>query len=263
MKFSGSGSGSGGSSSITAPIIGKDFTWTGDDSTYLVLNDGDNNWRIKFLSSGVFTPLKDMTIDSFLVSGGGSGSYYSHFTPEESSAGGGGGYTKTIKAISLKANTPYDIVVGAGGAALTSNGTGNAGGDTSAFGETVTGGFGGGKYDTGSKASIGGNGGSGGGGGAVKSKYVGNGGSDGSDGTRNGGTGQGTTTKEFGENTGKLYSGGGGGYRRSSKETTLGTGGDGGGADAKNSASDNTGGGGGAQGGAGGSGIVIIRNCRS
>ena len=63
----------GGSSGITAPIIGKDFTWTGEAGTYQVLDDGDKNWRIKFLSSGTFTPLKNMTIDVFCVGGGGSG----------------------------------------------------------------------------------------------------------------------------------------------------------------------------------------------
>ena len=50
----------GGGTDISAPIIGKDFNWTGGDGTYQVLEDGDGNWRIKFLSSGTFTPLKDM-----------------------------------------------------------------------------------------------------------------------------------------------------------------------------------------------------------
>ena len=64
----------GGGSDISVPIIGKHFNWTGGDGTYRVIDDGDKNWRIKFLSSGVFTTLKDMTIDVFLVGAGGGGS---------------------------------------------------------------------------------------------------------------------------------------------------------------------------------------------
>ena len=245
-----------GGSDISAPIIGKDFNWTGGDGTYQVRDDGGGNWRIKFLTSGVFTPLKDMTVDAFIVGGGGSGSYLKGTS--EAASGGAGGFTKTIKAITLKANTPYNIIVGAGGAALTSNSAGNAGGATSAFEETADGGLGGSSGRSGT--STGGSGGSGGGGSDLGSLLAGNGGSDGSDGTERGGSGQGATTREFGEATGKLYSGGGGGYMHSyGMITKLGTGGDGGGADAKSSAPDNTGGGGGAQGGAGGSGIVVIR----
>lgn len=62
-----------GGSDISAPIIGRDFNWTGGDGTYQVRDDGDGNWRIKFLSSGTFTPLKNMVIDAFLVGGGGGG----------------------------------------------------------------------------------------------------------------------------------------------------------------------------------------------
>ena len=66
-----------GGSAISAPIIGEDFNWSGGDGTYQVLDDGGGNWRIKFLSSGTFTPLKNMVIDVFLVGGGGgAGSSY-------------------------------------------------------------------------------------------------------------------------------------------------------------------------------------------
>ena len=253
MKFGGSGS--GGSSSITAPIIGKDFTWTGSDNSYLVLNDGDNNWRIKFLTSGIFTPLRSMSIDLFLV-GGGGGSDNSASTPC-TAAGAGGGYTLTIKSIKLLANTEYSIVVGAGG-------SGTAGGSSSAFGHSAKGGKSG---EVGATNPLeGGLGGSGGGEKTASKAY--DGGSDGSDGGKDqydlGGDGQGTTTREFGEETGDLYSGGGGAYGNNS---TIGNGGAGGGANGWESASANTGGG---AGGAkresittGGSGIVIIRNSRS
>ena len=236
-----------GGSDISAPIIGKYFNWTGGDGTYQMLHDGDGNWRIKFLSSGTFTPLRSMVIDAFLVgAGGGGGTFLSYGT------GGGGGYTKTVKSIVLAANTAYSIVIGAGGSVSISNNgsyvTATAGGDTSAFSETVAGGAPG-------TANKGGDGGSGGGtySSAQKRGYAG--GSDGSNGGgTNAGTGQGTTTREFGEADGDLYAGGGGGYYSKSS----GAGGLGGGGDYKEDGEANTGGGGGA-GAAGGSGIVIIR----
>ena len=59
----------GGGSSV--PVINKDFSYTGECQ---VLDDTDDEgvkWRIKFLTSGTFIPLSDMTIDVFLVGGGG------------------------------------------------------------------------------------------------------------------------------------------------------------------------------------------------
>ena len=37
------------------------FTYNG---TYNLLDDGDGNWRIKFLSSGTFIPSANMTVDA-------------------------------------------------------------------------------------------------------------------------------------------------------------------------------------------------------
>ena len=229
------------------------FEYTG---TYEYIDDGGGNWRIKFLTSGTFTPLKAMTIDVFLVGGGASGSR----------SGGGGGYTKTVKSINLTARTPYEIIIGAGGVGRKSSSStsdGNDGGTTSAFNYNAEGGKGG-IYSTASGAGDT-NGSCGGSGGGETSG--GNGGSDGGNGAywgnSTGGRGQGTTTREFGESTGDLYSGGGGGSK-SSRE--YGHGGAGGGADAKQSAANNTGGGGGGnwngQPGSGGSGIAIIRKAR-
>ena len=85
-----------GGGAISAPIIGEDFNWSGGDGTYQVLDDGGGNWRIKFLSSGTFTPLKNMVIDAFLVgAGGGKGSVRC--------GGGGAGYTTTVRSITLAA----------------------------------------------------------------------------------------------------------------------------------------------------------------
>ena len=112
-----------GGSDISVPIIGEDFNWSGGDGTYQVLDDGGGNWRIKFLSSGTFTPLKNMVIDVFLVGGGGgAGSSYC--------GEGGAGYTTTVRSVVLTANTAYSIVVGAAG---TNGNPSSAGGETTAF----------------------------------------------------------------------------------------------------------------------------------
>ena len=266
------------------PVYGTDFTYSGN---YQVVNDGDDNWRIKFLSSGVFKPLTDMQIDCFLVGAGGGGGYVHD---KWGSSGGGGGYTRTITNTILYANTSYSFVIGTGGTGKTNPSdnpntsvVGGDGGSTSALNITVNGGKGG-------TSRNGGDGGSGGGGASV-GKNGGAGGSNGGNGTSmtgtlgsDGGTGQGTTTREFGETTGDLYAGGGGG----GGQTISGTAGSGGGGiggcwntmfQATNG-TDNTGGGGGgstcrhkgndalgtgsdgAYSGVGGSGIVIIRNSR-
>lgn len=235
----------GSGSDISAPIIGKDFNWTGGDGTYQVLEDGDGNWRIKFLSSGTFTPLRDMVIDAFLVGGGGSGGSGGSGSGG-GGGGGGGGYTKTETSVVLGKGVNYTISVGAGG-------TNSDGGATIAFNLIANGGSAG-TNGASDKAGNGGNGGSGGGGGANMMNVVGVGGSDGGDGGKgaaSGGSGQGTTTKEFGESDGYIYANGGNGGNYTGDVGTEG--------DA------NTGNGGGGSGRgtsthcAGGSGIVIIR----
>ncbi len=245
------------SSSSTFAITMTDFgTYTG---SYAFIDDGSNNWRIKFLSSGTFTPSSTIIIDVFLVGGGGGGSAGSSETSEGS--GGGGGYT-TYAKVRLYANTAYQIVIGAGGAGSTYYANrGSSGGSTTAFGISATGGGGG-------TTREGGNGGSGG------AAWVGIGGSNGSDSnTRRPthGLGQETTTYEFGETGSTLYAGGGG---------ANGAGGAGGGGGtygtdvspyygAGQNGTPNTGGGGGggnsqknSYGGNGGSGIVVMRNSK-
>lgn len=235
--------------SVSIPLSTiPEFTYTGD---YEIVNDSDEpitvsegNWKIRFLTSGTltFTNLNGAEggIDVFLVGGGGNGETI------RGARGGGGGYTKTVKGISIAIATPYTITIGA------SSGT------SSAFGASANG-------------ASNADGGSGGGGGGSSGGTSGDGGSNGGNGTAGnvsqGGTGQGTTTREFGESTGKLYSGGGGGSAANAGaagDSTAGAGAAYGGA-AKNGAA-NTGGGGGAAysgtAGRGGSGIVIIRNAR-
>lgn len=240
--------------------ITPEFTYTGD---YTIVDDSDNpisdfanwknNWKIRFLTSGTLTFTKlngwNGQLDVFLV-GGGGGSWYGtwggdsnpNFVP---SAAAGGGYTTTKKNISVTVGTQYAISIGAGGLGGTgdSNASGKNGGNTTAFGATANGG------KTGTTKAKGGDGGSGGAG------YGGSsGGIDGADGSGGqydewaGGKGQGTTTREFAESAGKLYSTGG--SFNKSNEVTANTG-DGGnhGSAQKN-------------GHTGASGIVVVRNAR-
>lgn len=234
--------GNGGVPSTGIP----EFTYTGE---FLLINDGDKNWRIKFLTSGTltFTKLNSAAngIDVFCVGAGSGGNNFG------TGGGGGGGYTTTSKGIVPALNTAYEIVIGAGGAAADNSGSvgtyGANGGKTSAFGVAAEGGVSvsGGE---GIAQSAGGNGGSGGG-------YNGYpGGTDGDNGGnyRDGvyGIGQGTTTREFGEESGDLYASGGYGSNAGKSGNADPNTGDGGHGAANNIA------------GNGGSGIVVIRNAR-
>ena len=210
----------------SVPVLGKDFTWSGSDGTCLVIDDGGGNWRIKFLSSGRFTPLKAMTIDAFVVGGGGGGGRgESAGSGKVMASGGGGGKTRTTKNILLLANKSYMMYVGAGGSANADGGStyiqsydGNilifqSGGRAGTFVYNFA------QPSASGVIAVGGAGGSGGGSAGVDRSTsslaaASAGGDDGNDGeTLNsvitGGAGQGTTTREFGETTGDLYAGGG------------------------------------------------------
>ena len=272
------------------------YTYTGEHQM-IVDDENKGDWRIKFFTSGVFTMLSPakLDIDVFLVGGGGAGGG-SERNSWGASGGGGGGYTTTVLA-SIGKSIEYSIAVGAGGVGREGY-KGPSGSETTAFGDTAAGGLGGvscrGNVYTGAP---GGNGGSGGGSGHGYddggTTGTGNGGSDGSDGnygkdssTASKGNGQGTTTREFGEPSGELYSGGGGGGACRATQT-AGKGGSGGGGTGAQSGNpdigglpDNMtgrdatfygGGGGGsgagairigATGGSGYQGICIIRNRR-
>lgn len=272
------------------PQYGNNFTYTGE---YVIVPENDTDWKVKFLTSGTFTATDALLIDVFAVGGGGSGSNASTYGGASAStgAGGGGGYTTTQKSVYLEKDRSYEIVIGDGGSAVANSGSnqygysGKNGGVTSGFNITANGGVGGLGGTSGNYIGDGGSGGSGGGAAAINASNAtaGVGGSDGSNGSNgaapygtlhNGGTGQGSTTREFGESTGDLYAGGGGGSYRNG--TTTAAGGEGGGGtgngavNGTNNGTTNTGGGGGGQGyggtqrnsGAGGSGILIIRNHR-
>lgn len=257
------------------------FTYTGD---YVVRKDG----VVELLTSGTIVFLEPKVIDVFMVGGGGKGgrcvmtSSPSYYT---ANGGGGGGYTRTIKRLAVQGS--YEINIGTGST------TANVDGGSTTWGTAYT--VAGGKSNAEmpsapAAAKPGCAGGSGGGGGVISNSDYGTGGSDGNNGEQGyfgpvaGGTGQGFTTREFGEATGKLYAGGGGGGRYMVSQTPIvsmgGTGGGGTGGWAGSASGQlqspsaggaNTGGGGGGaaanytggmQGGSGGSGIVCFREAQ-
>ena len=247
------------------PSYGKTFTYTGE---YQIIDDSDNNWRIKLLTSGTFVAKSDLLLDIFAVGGGGGGGNYSS---GYGASGGGGGYTTTQLSQYIEKNKSYEIIIGNGGEIAT------VGGNTTGFNVIANGGYNGTTsvykdYDT--SCELGGRGGSGGGSAyaysttqSESSFYATNGGTNGGKGgtinsvyTIQGAEGQGTTTKEFAEETGTLYSGGGAGYM-STRYIKTAKGGAGGGGDSTYPGTDYLGGGGGG-GAKGGSGILIIRNHR-
>lgn len=181
------------------------FTYTGE---YNVRDDG----VVELLTSGTIVFLEPKAIDVFMVGGGGSGAgFQSGDTTQHGYGGGGGGYTRTIRRLNIAANTGIPVTVGSGGA------SGQNGGPTAFNAISVLGGDS--PRGNLTKRKNGGAGGSGSGGGVDSNSDYGAGGSDGTAGengyptTTLGGTGQGFTTREFGESAGKLYGGGGGGGR--------------------------------------------------
>lgn len=260
------------------------FTYTGN---YKVRDDG----VVELLTSGTLVFLRPEVIDVFCVGGGGkggSGGVTNSTTAYAIMGGGGGGYTSTRRKINVQGS--YEITIGNGSQRV------NVDGETTRFGSLVSaaGGKSGG-YSSSNATNNGLAGGSGGGAGVKSKADFGKGGSDGSNGehgypeTKVGGAGQNTTTREFGETTGKLYAGGGGGGRAVYSSTPIisagGSGGGGSGAfgwygnnvvKAAGAGVANTGGGGGGgvglngqsltatsgEGGSGGSGIVCFRTAK-
>lgn len=258
------------------------FTYTG---TYNKIFNTDGSWEIHLLTSGTLTFASISTpIDAFLVGAGGAGGSTTGDSAYNGGGGGGGGKTATITGTVVTKNIDYVIAIGSGT-------TGN-GGSTVAFGVTAEGGTAGGRRGNGGSGGCGGGGGGyshdkDGGAGGTNGGAGANGGGGSNSNFRIGGTGQGSTTRAFGEDSGALYAGGGGGGAGISSDgdsSGSGAGGNRGGGRGGNGSSPsaswpgvagtaNTGGGGGGAiafttgigsqtGGQGGSGIVIIRNTR-
>lgn len=196
-----------------------------------------------FTSNGTFTvPAGVRSIDIFCVGGGACGSYGNNhdsvLSDDFGGAGGGGGYTATKKDYAVTPGQTFAITIGAGAVAYNPRGTSTIEktyGGTTSFASVIS--ASGGKTGYSKKTSgtmlyntsgrYGGDGGSGGGtgGGPLNDGLNGgNGGSNGGNGDRSvndsnpsnsyfdqGGIGQGTTTRAFGDSSGTLYSGGGGG----------------------------------------------------
>lgn len=244
------------------------FTYTGqyeivDDSGTEITSTTTNNWNIRLLTSGTltFTDLRGTSaIDLFLVGGGGGSNSTTVSTDYGTvhSGGGGGGYTKTQKSVSVSANSAISVSIGAGGGAGSSGGTTTV--KVNGTAHSASGGnAGGAPYWNGSNTVCGAGGSGGSGGGAASSGGFagGSGGSNGGNGsggrsnvfpTSSAGSGQGTTTRAFGESSGELYSyGGSGGGGTPPVVGTLAA---------------NTGHGGQGSGGSGYSGIAIIRGHR-
>ncbi|MEN6338652.1 MAG: hypothetical protein ABFD03_00850, partial [Clostridiaceae bacterium] len=56
---------------VLAGSVGKlEFSFSG---SYSFLDDGDGNYRYRFLSSGILTVTRKVLIDAFLVGGGAGG----------------------------------------------------------------------------------------------------------------------------------------------------------------------------------------------
>lgn len=244
------------------------FTYTGE---YKIVNDSGteisetttNNWNIRLLTSGTltFTGLRGTSsIDVFLVGGGGGSNSKTTSTDYGTvhSGGGGGGYTKTQKSVSVSTNSAISVSIGAGGGAGSSGGTTTINVNGSTY--SASGGAAGGAPWFNGNNTVCGSGGSGGSGGGSASSggfAGGSGGSDGGNGssgksnvfpTGSVGSGQGTTTRAFGESSGELYSyGGSGGGGTPPVVGTLAA---------------NTGHGGQGSGGSGYSGIAIVRGHR-
>jgi hypothetical protein len=189
----------------TTPAISP-FATGGD----VVTSDG-TYWYHAFLSSGTFTPAKELTCDYLVVAGGGgAGASFA-------GGGGAGGLRSTVTATggggaiesALSVTTdPYAILIGAGGAASTSGSLDGANGSNSVFATITSLGGGGGGSDT-NPADQGADGGSGGG--SAIDAAIG---------------GAGTVGQGFaggGGNRGILSGGGGGGGGQAGFDATSGT----------------------------------------
>lgn len=163
-------------------------------------------------------------IDCFCVGGGGDSGgeqFGGGAAIDADTGGGGGGYTRTVLGVDVTPGSVIPIVVGAGapgGQYESSSGSASSISLPNNLSCSANGGGSGVAWYP--SKGAGGDGGSGGGGAGNTNLDEsmwngGNGGSDGSDGItirEQGGSGQHTTTRYFGEPNGTLYAGGGGGY---------------------------------------------------
>lgn len=220
----------------------------GDYSGKFIVEGDQNNWKVKFTTSGILYLYDNTYTDIFVVGGGGGNA-------------GGGGYTNTYRAQTLVKDAAYTIRIGLGGA----NGSGE---------QTY---MNGNNQNFAANGGAGGYAGSGGSGGGLTGRewvcterwdqagcvawgwsyyyYPGA-----AYGASANGAGQGRTTCEFGEGT-TSYCYNGAAYAYSGGGSGTGAASAGGGGASGQAGTDNRGGGGGVN-ARGGSGILIIRNKR-
>ena len=203
----------------TVSIVGSPFITTRDSAKSVTVTAGcfvQTSFTVEWVDSGkayieesrtLYVPEHLSSVDLCAIGGGGSGA--TETNNYGVATGGAGGYLKNMFSANLGGKT-LSITVGAGGERAVGNG--KAGGATTvkSNGSAILNApGGGGRKSASARNAAGADGGSGSGG--VYSRVCYNGGSDGSDGGgSNGGKGQGTTTREFGEASGTLYCGGGG-----------------------------------------------------
>lgn len=152
-----------------------------------------------FTASGSFVVEGFTMMDVFLVGGGGGAGY----------AGGGSGYTATQHGIPITTGNNISVIVGGGGGPASNGGTSSI-----SVNGAVKASAAGGNGAPDSYAVYAANGGSGGGGSSTGGTKGGNGGADGGNGEFGkfgNGTGQGRTTRAWGNPGGTLYAGGGAG----------------------------------------------------
>ena len=120
------------------------FTYTGNCT---IIDDGNDNWRIRFTSGGTFKPNISDEIVVFLVGGGGGGGHTYSTNQNVSPYGGSYGYSETHNLVTITAGNSYPIIIGGGGKGteicLSGTGKGGTGGTSSAFGFKAAGGEGG------------------------------------------------------------------------------------------------------------------------
>ena len=91
-----------------------EFTYTGD---YYIQKQNDNDWKIYFTTSGIFTPGNDMVCDLCVI-GAGQGGQSGYFSSGNTrGVAGNPGKTVTVKNFIMKAGTDYEVSIGASGAA--------------------------------------------------------------------------------------------------------------------------------------------------
>ena len=243
-------------------IANETTDWVYNGAQWVLLSGKPNGKRLiaTFTASGTFRPadygLAGKEVDVYMVGGGGAGAWGNSI-----GNGGASGYAIALYSVAM-AQSAYQIIVGAGGSAPTSSGTGNPGGATEAFGRSIDGGKGG-VNGLGNTAATGGSGGA-----AYDVDGVGRGGTPVNNADQQAGGAGGGATLYVPVNPfdGLPYGGsGGGGFNPGSRQTLGGEGGGGNGGNNQippkaGTPGTGSGGGGGmnAAGGSGGSGVVMI-----